>query len=153
MSNKHKEHDENCGCSQELDGLLGMALTTKLMLDTAQTVNDAEKAINQVLLDSIKIRQGLVADELTHLKPKDCEEALLLLKQKHLEMLSCVAMRLAAMVGNSLDGSIASFVGHAANHFEIERSRSVIERMFGSARENSAQQIKDAAAAVTGTDN
>jgi hypothetical protein len=151
MSKKHKEHD--CGDTKELDGLMGTALATKLMRDTVQSANETDKVLTKAVLDSLKLRKELAADELTHLTPEAREEALTLLKQEHVEMLSCGMMRLSAMMGFTLGDSIATFVGHAANHFEMERTRSVVESIFGSARESSAQTIKDAAASITGTDN
>lgn len=151
MSKNNKDHD--CGNNQELDLLLGTALSTKLVRDTEQSSTEFEKALDQLFLDSLKNRRELVADELTHLTQEARDETLVLLKRKQIEMLSCVVTRLSAMLSNTLGDSIASFVGHAAHHYEMERSRVVIESIFGSARESSAQQIKEAAAAVTGTDN
>jgi len=145
----HNHKDGVCDCGDDLVRLLGSALTNKLLTDTTRAADDTYDDLTRQVIAALSTRSNLLSDELSHLGNKEKEEALSSLNMHHTNHLLCGLLKLTVTIGLAAGETAATYIGHAAAHFEGE----LLRRAMGPIMAEQAQRIKDDAKARTGSNN
>lgn len=114
---------------EKLKRLIGDRLATKLMSDCEKAVNDFTDNLADLTEKTLNDRQALCSDELNEPRLSEVkEEAMNLLAGYMIAMLTCKVTILSCLMHSNMGQTMASFIAHAADHFEEESERALSNR-------------------------
>lgn len=110
------------GTEELLTRLLGERLATKLIEDAAQANTELAKGVSKLIADTITNRTALLRDELAERKYDPArDEAMALLSSVLAGQIICSLQSYACLIGVQIDIPLSKYIGHAAEHYEVEQ--------------------------------